>query len=84
MKILLINPYDSPDYLYRSIMEGLVKSDHELYLTHPDRLCSNVVSDDNAVKIAIAADYIFVIWDLSSKGILYLAIYEDKSYAFRL
>jgi len=63
MKILLINPYDSPDYLYRSIMEGLVKSDHELYLTHPDRLCSNVVSDDNAVKIAIAADYIFVIWD---------------------
>jgi hypothetical protein len=63
MKILLINPHDSPDYLYRAIMEGLVKTDVELYLTHPDRLCSNVVSDENAVKIANEVDFIFVIWD---------------------
>jgi hypothetical protein len=63
MKILLINPHDSPDYLYRSIIEGLIKCNVELYLTNPDRLCTNVVNDDEAIRISTDVDFIFTFWD---------------------
>jgi len=63
IKILLINPYDSPDYLYRSIMEGLHNFNCELYYTHPDRLAKNVLTDEEAIHISSEVDYIFVIWD---------------------
>lgn len=63
MKLLLINPHDSPDYLYRAIAEGLVQYDIELYFTHPDRLASNTISDDEAIRLSKEVDYIFVIWD---------------------
>lgn len=63
MKILLINPHDSPDYLYRAVIEGLLKYDIELYLTNPDRLCNNIVSDNEAIRLASIVDYILVFWD---------------------
>lgn len=63
MKILLINPYDSPDYLYRSILEGLVKSNITLYFTNPDKYCTNLVSDEDAILLSKDVDYIFTFFD---------------------
>jgi hypothetical protein len=63
MEILLINPYDSPDYLYRDILEGLLQLDVKLYFTNPDRFCTNLVSDDEAIALSKTVNYILVFFD---------------------
>lgn len=63
MEILLINPYDSPDYLYRDILEGLLQLNIKLYFTNPDRFCTNLISDNDAIDISKHVDYIFAFFD---------------------
>jgi hypothetical protein len=63
MDILLLNPYNSPDYLYRSILEGLLKLNVNLYFTNPDDYSTNLVSDEDAIVLSKSVDFIIAFAD---------------------
>jgi len=66
MKIITINPYNSPDFLANTILEGFSKiKDLEIIASAPNQYIKNIYNDQEIVAHSKDADYIFIIWDKS-------------------
>lgn len=62
MKILVITPHLKEDYLAKGIIEGLKKTNHEIYYTDKGNGVDKTISDEEFIKHAVNCDYIFAIW----------------------
>lgn len=76
MKILVITPHIKEDYLATGIIEGLKKTNHEIYYTDKGNGVNETIDDQQFIYHAKNCDYIFAIWGKSK----FNGIQEPKFY----
>lgn len=75
MRILCILPDNKMDYLAKAVVEGLNKTNHEIYCTSPNNSAKTIVDDNKAIQLINEVDWVFIMHHGKRPGKYYLLKY---------